>query len=170
MVSSHDLSDQFWSPLREMTGPGNFSRNNSIVLRAVWQVASSCANQMSFRSISSNWGQQKLRYHIAITYGIHWEMFSLTDGIKILSYSAQFFSHNSLHIVRAQMSQFAFCKKQLMYLIYLPHLRGIRQLYYFFATSFKYLLTVIKNKLPLRARARSRYDSIFAQFTMHRYF
>jgi hypothetical protein len=41
-VKSHDLGGQFWSPLRGMTRPGYFSRNNSVVSRAVWQIAPSC--------------------------------------------------------------------------------------------------------------------------------
>jgi len=41
-----------------MTRPGHFSRNNSVVSRAVWQVAPSCWNHMSSISIPSNWGHK----------------------------------------------------------------------------------------------------------------
>ena len=57
-VKLYDLVGQFWSPLRGMTRPGNFSRNNSVVSRAVWQVAPSCWNHMSSISIPSNWGHK----------------------------------------------------------------------------------------------------------------
>ena len=62
-VKSQDLGGQFWSPLPEMTRPGKFSRNNSIVSRAVWQVAPSCWNHMPSISIPSNWGHKNKHAH-----------------------------------------------------------------------------------------------------------
>lgn len=55
---SYDFDSQFWLPLYEITRPGNFFCNNSIVSHPVWSIVPSCWNHMSFRLIPTNLGHE----------------------------------------------------------------------------------------------------------------
>ena len=68
-VKSHDLGDQFTSPLREITMPSNRSCRMSIVACGVWHVEPSCWNHMLSVSISSILGHKKL-LHRSVAFAI----------------------------------------------------------------------------------------------------